>query len=198
MAHNEHADRHSAHGDKPGTAEQLVLPTLVFGISEVRRLTRELEALEDYMHQTSLRESGVQQRLPKVSRMLDDLSSQNHRNLLLAEDRTELHDFLQRVEHDAPVLHFSFASDPSSSFMAKLVLWLRHNIHPLALVTLGLQPSIAAGCIVRTSNKSFDFSLRHRLGEQHASLAEALRSVPVAPPGASPSVPTQNTPESAA
>lgn len=154
--------------------EELSLPVLVFGVSELRRLARELISLEDYITQSNLRRPGESQSLPKVSRVLDNLASQNQLNLLHAEDRKALMEFLQQVEHQAPLLHFSFASDPSSAFMAKLVTWLRRNIHPHALVTLGLQPSIAAGCIVRTKNKSFDFSLRHQLGENYKYLAESI------------------------
>lgn len=161
--------------------EDLTLPVLVFGVSELRRLLRELSALENYLTQANLRQPGKSQSLPKASRVLDNLAGQNQLNLLHAEDRQTLLEFLRHIETQAPVLHFSFASDPSSAFMAKLVTWLRRNIHPNALVSLGLQPSIAAGCIVRTKNKSFDFSLRSQLGENYQYLAESIARVGSAP-----------------
>jgi len=137
---------------------QLKLPTLVFGVVEVRRLLRELELLDEFMRQSSIREPGRPVTLPRVSRVLDALAMDNGRNLLQDEDRQELHEYLKHIESTAPSIHISFASDPSSAFIAKLVTWLRNNIDPATLLQTGLQPSIAAGCVVRTPNKLFDIS----------------------------------------
>ena len=154
--------------------QQPKLPVLVFGIVEVRRLKRELEALEDFMRQASIREPGKQPALPRLSRMLDALATDNGRNLLQGADRQELHDFVQGIERSAPTIHISFASDPSSAFVAKLVTWLRSNLHPEMLLQIGLQPAIAAGCIVRTPNKVLDLSLRQNLIGQRPQLIAAL------------------------
>jgi F0F1-type ATP synthase delta subunit len=154
--------------------KELQLPVLVFGTVEVRRLKREVESLEEFISQAKIREPGKQDALPRVSRLLDALAADNGRNLLQADDRKELKEFLQDLEQTAPQLHISFASDPSSSFTAKLVTWLRANIHTNALLTIGLQPTIAAGCIVRSPNKVFDFSLRQHLSDQKSLLIEAL------------------------
>lgn len=157
-----------------GHNSELSLPVLVFGVAELRRLSRELDQLEDYLKQHKIRQAGKQASLPRLSRMLDNLATENQMNLLHDADRHALSVYLKEVEKSAPVLHFSFASDPSSAFMAKLVTWLRRNIHPQTLVTLGLQPSISAGCIVRTANKSFDFSLRRQIGEKYKYLIDAI------------------------
>lgn len=156
------------------SSQPMTLPTLVFGVVEVRRLLRELDALEEYLRQAGLRGGQQAKDLPRVSRLLDSISTENNINLLKEDDRQSLKDFLANLEKTAPQLHFSFASDPSSAFLAKLVQWLRSNIHEHALLSLGLQPSIAAGCIVRTPNKMFDFSLRQRLGKSGALLHEVI------------------------
>lgn len=155
-------------------AKRLELPTLIFGPIELRRLQRELEALEEYIDQANIRNPGKQADLPKTSRLLDGLAGNNGYNLLMPNHREHLKKFLKDVETAAPVIHISLAADPSSAFTAKLVAWLRQNIHPYALLQLGLQPSIAAGCVLRTNNKSFDFSLRNRFTEQRALLLEAI------------------------
>ncbi len=158
-----------------GQQEQFVLPALVSGVVEVRRLSRELEALDEYMRQAGLREAGAKQdTLPRVSRLLDETARENHINLLQKEDRANMSTALEQILTTAPVVHLSFASDPSATFTSKIVTWLRQNVHPQLLVRLGLQPSIAAGCVMRTTNKSFDFSLRHRFEEQHAALVTSL------------------------
>lgn len=152
----------------------LVLPTLVFGVAAVHQLQRELEKLEEFMRQQEVRQPGTQGLLPKMSRTLDALAAENHCNLLKQEDRDKLIAFIKHVAAHAPTLNVSFASDPSAVFTVRLVEWLRTNIDPLVLVQVGLQPSIAAGCIVRARNKVFDFSLRHRLDEQKNVLLKAL------------------------
>lgn len=163
-----------AHEQQPGKSRHFELPTLVFGPVEVHRLQRELESLEDYIAQAAIREAGKQPPLPKTSRNLDALAGNNNLNLLLPNDRQLLATFLKNVDQKAPVIHISLAADPSSAFTAKLVAWLRTNIHPYALLHLGLQPTIAAGCIVRTANKEFDFSLRNRFYEQRELLISEL------------------------
>lgn len=166
------------------TKQELQLPVLVFGVVEVRRLKRELEALDEFMRQSAIREPGNQPALPRLSRLMEGLATDNGRNLLQAADREELHQFLAGVEKTAPTIHISFASDPSSAFVAKLVTWLRGNIHPQTLLQIGLQPTIAAGCIVRTPNKNFDLSLRHNLTDQRAKLIEALDAMNAPAPAA--------------
>lgn len=156
------------------TKQQLKLPVLVFGVVEVRRLKREMESLDEFIRQAGIREPGKQAALPRVSRLLDALATDNGRNLLQEADRQELAQFLAATEQTAPTMHISFASDPSSAFVAKLVTWLRANIHPAVLLQIGLQPTIAAGCVVRTANKSFDLSLRQSFDKQRPMLLKAL------------------------
>jgi hypothetical protein len=159
-----------------GAVKRLELPTIVFGPVEIHRLRRELETVEDFIGQASIREPGKQSRLPKTTRTLEALAGNNNLNLLLPTDRKKLTQFLKAIEDKAPVIHMSFASDPSATFTAKIVAWLRTNVHPYALLQLGLQPTIAAGCIMRTPNKTFDFSLRHRFDDQRGLLTSALEA----------------------
>lgn len=156
---------------------QLNLPTLVFGVVEVRRLQRELESVHEYFEQDKLRPAGQQGAGLKISRLLDTVAHENNINLQHAAQRDILALFFTQVLTNAPVVHISFAADPSAAFTAKIVTWLRANVHPLALLQLGLQPSIAAGCIVRTPNHVFDFSLRHRFNAQHAVLMQTIKGV---------------------
>jgi hypothetical protein len=67
---------------------------------------------------------------------------------------------LKSLSANAPVMHVSFSVDPPGPYVQKIVFWFRHNIRGDILVRVGLQPNIGAGCVVRTTNKSFDFSLK--------------------------------------
>lgn len=153
---------------------EFTLPTLVFGMVEVRRLQHELDRLDEYLRQMALRKD-VTFEMPRVSRMLDALAAENHCDLLKGTERTLLIGFLKRIAASAPSIHMSFAADPSASFIAKIVGWMRANVHPLVLLQIGLQPTIAAGCVVRTNNKVFDLSLRQRFNAQHSLLTNALQ-----------------------
>lgn len=165
---------------------EMTLPVLVFGSAEVHRLQREFETLEDFLEQAAVRAKGKAVSLPRASRLLEALEQENHLNFLQAEDRVRAKDFLQDVAVHAPTMHISFAADPSSAFVAKIVTWLRGNVHPLTLLQLGLQPTIAAGCIVRTASKTFDFSLRASLHAHESLLAEALAGTADQPPATPP------------
>lgn len=165
-----------AHEAAAGTRAQLVLPALIFGPVELRRLLRELESLEEFMLQAGIRTPGKQPLLPKTSRLLENVAEANKLNFLLPEDRQKALTFLQYISKEAPVVHISFAADPSAAFTAKIVTWFRENIHPHTLIQLGLQPNLAAGCIVRTNNKAFDFSLRNHFQDKRGQLLEAISS----------------------
>lgn len=155
---------------------KFALPPLITGPGDVGRTLLELEQLEDFLSAAALRKNGAATKLPKTSRTLERLAEINDANLLQAADRQRLQAFLTSLQQHAPVLHISFASEPSAAFTAKIVEWLRANISKYVLVQIGLQPSIAAGCIVRTTNKSFDFSLRKNLAKNRGLLLDALHS----------------------
>jgi len=158
------------------TVRQLALPSSVVGPVELGRLLRELEVLDNALMQLRLRTDKTL-KLPPTSRLLDQTIELNKLKLLESADLQELQRFLLHVKAQAPVLHISFGADPSPLFTQKLVLWLRQEINPLVLLTIGLQPSIGAGCMVRTTNKYFDFSLRERFTKNRQLLISQLQEV---------------------
>lgn len=163
MAHKEHA------------AKQLVgLPLLAARPVDIGRLLRELELIDDAVSQAKLADKD-NFKLPKTSQLMDKVIELNQIDLSKATDRKLLLDLLN-LSKKAPVLHISFNSDPSPAFIEKLMEWLRREIHPLLLITIGLQPSIGAGCVVRSTNKYFDFSLRKDLIGKHELLLNKMRA----------------------
>jgi len=152
------------------------LPPGVIGLVDLGRLSRELQAIDEFVVQASVREAGKQPTLPRTSRNLDQLVKDNSYNLLRDVDRQELRAFLEAVRSRAPVIHMSFATaDPSIVFLQKMIIWLRTEIHPLILLQVGLRPGLAAGCIVRTANKYFDFSLRKHFDQNKQVLIDMLQ-----------------------
>jgi F0F1-type ATP synthase delta subunit len=114
--------------------------------------------------------------MPKTSRLFDEVAQVNNINVLHEDERVRLHHFLTEVKASAPTVHMSFSADPSPAFTQRLITWLRSEIHPVVLLQVGLQPNIGAGCVVRTTNKYFDFSLRNRLKEKGEVLAQLMKA----------------------
>jgi hypothetical protein len=169
--------------------ETTKLPLSVTTPGDVNRLLRELETIDETFLQLRLRQPGTDVKLPKTSQFLDQIVSLNGLNLLQAADRLQLRQILQAVRERAPVLHMSFSADPSPDFMAKIILWLRQEINPFTLITTGLQPSIGAGCVIRTVNRSFDFSLAQNFVRQRQLLIDGLAAPPPVVPAPAPEVP---------
>ncbi|HTE22666.1 MAG TPA: hypothetical protein VK674_06520 [Candidatus Limnocylindria bacterium] len=152
----------------------LHLPVEVASRTDVGRLVREVEQIDTFLGQAAIRQPGTSVKVPKTSRLLDDFVSSNKLNLLHEKDRSRVLNFLIMVKAKAPLLHMSFGVDPAPVFVGKLMTWLREEVHPLVLLQIGLQPNIGAGCVVRTNNKYFDFSLREHFKKQRPLLIRKL------------------------
>ncbi|MBI4033699.1 hypothetical protein HY379_01740 [Candidatus Saccharibacteria bacterium] len=153
---------------------ELRLPTSVIGQTEINRLLRELGALDDFFLSAAARAAGSPVKPPRVSFALEQLARGNKFNLLEGPHRDELKKRLQAVLDTAPVLHISFAAEPSPNITDAILSWLRSNIHPHALVVIGLQPTIAAGAVLRTGNRIFDMSLRSHLQKQEGYMVKLI------------------------
>lgn len=152
----------------------LQLPLGVVTKVDASRLLREIEALDNFLHQAAIRQPGTAVSLPRTSRLFEEITTANKLNVLHEDERKQLAVFLHQVRDSAPILHMSFSSDPSPIFTQKLISWLRSELHPLVLLQIGLQPNIGAGCVVRTTNKYFDFSLRSRFKQNTDVLAKMI------------------------
>jgi F0F1-type ATP synthase delta subunit len=150
------------------------LSTNIVSQVDVARILREIKNLDDFFIATKARPAGTQLRLPKLTHLLDQLAKENNLNLLEEEHRKVLKKELDQIIGNAPLLHISFAAEPSTKALEKILIWFRANIHPQALLQVGLQPTIAAGCVVRTANKVFDMSLREHLIQQQKFLAQLI------------------------
>lgn len=151
------------------------LPINVVSAADLSRIKRELSSLDEYFISANARKGGEPNQPPRLTRPLDRIARDNHINLLDESHRKALVVQLDRVELSAPALHISFATEPPSRIIEQVLVWLRENIHPHALLQVGLQPSIAAGCVLRTPNKVFDMSLRRHLEGQRSYLGELIK-----------------------
>lgn len=153
---------------------ELKLPNSIVSKTDVVRLQRELNSLEDFFVGAAARTAGTAIQPPRLTRQLDSLAKENEYNLLDSDSRRQLAEALRQLIKNAPCLHISFAAEPSAKPLEQIITWLRQNIHQQALVQVGLQPSIAAGCVLRTSNKVFDMSMRTSLKKQQPYLVKLI------------------------
>lgn len=161
--------------NQPTNTNSLVgLPISVVGPVDVGRLIRELENIDNQLLQSKLRVASDDINRPKTTQLMDQTLELNKLDILKETDRRRLQELLTVVRRDAPVLHMSFSADPAASFIDKLMTWLRREIHPVVLLTIGLQPNIGAGCIVRSTNRQFDYSLRQDFIKQRDILRKLL------------------------
>lgn len=159
---------------EPIQSNPLQLPVGLVTHADASRIAREAEAVDNFMRQAAIRTPGTPVQMPKTSHLFEELVSINKLNLLQEPDRERLAKFLHAVMTTAPILHISFNTDPSPLFQQRLITWIRQQMHPFVLLQIGLHPSIGAGCVVRTTNKYFDFSLRQRFADQRKLLISKL------------------------
>lgn len=155
-----------------------VLPAQLSGKTDINRLLRELQQLEE----TLITQSGSQTSPPKITSLLNRTAQANGYRLLERPHRRHLSEQLTKIRDHAPLLHISFAAEPSPKVTETLLGWLRSNVHRYALLQIGLQPSIAAGCVLRTPNKIFDMSLGASLRKQTPYLQKLLKGTALVTP----------------
>jgi hypothetical protein len=160
---------------------KLLLPPDIVGAVDVKRLIRELDYIDDSFLQFKLRHKDNSAKLPTTSILLDLIVSENNFNLLHETHRKELNNFLKSIREDAPMIHMSFSANPSNKFLKRLMEWLRAELHPQILLTVGLEPNIGAGCILRTNNKLFDMSLKQDFYNSRAELISKMIPPPIVP-----------------
>lgn len=151
------------------------LPIEIVSDSDLNRLVRELKSLNDYFLNATARKGGTVIQPPRVTRMLNSIANELQYNLLEESKRQKLIDELKTIGTNAPLMHISFATEPSPKALERILVWLRSNIHPYTLLQVGLRPTIAAGCVLRTPNKVFDMSLRSYLDAQKGYLVELVK-----------------------
>lgn len=157
------------------TAAQLHLPPAIVSSGDIRRLGRDLASLEETLQAMRLRAAPEPPgKLPRLSPQLEEFAAVNRLDLLDDTQRQQARGYIEDVVAYAPVLHLSFASEPTRAFLTQIVVWLRSNISSAVIVEVGLEPGIAAGCILRTANRQFDFSLRRHLEAQRGLLVTAV------------------------
>ncbi len=154
----------------------LKLPNSISTRKDLAHINRELRIFYDYMIQSIMRHDNPIKYTP-ISDQLRELAIVNQIDLRDQSACERLIEDLQQLKSDAPSVHISFPVEPSREALDKLIDWLRAEIDQTIVISVGLQPSIAVGVVVRTPNHQFDFSLRKHLENSREKLKEAIASV---------------------
>ncbi len=157
--------------------DQLTLPDRLISSVDLARLIRELEALDESLRQTALRKAGEPTNLARSSQTLEELARLNGLQISDETQRQQMIGLLTALLEHAPRIRMGLATEPTATFTKKITTWLRTNVNPLILLEIGLQPSIAAGCTIRTNNKIFDMSLRNHFVEQRGLLVQKIAEI---------------------
>lgn len=152
----------------------ILLTDVIVTPIELGKIQRELFAIDDFLVQA--KNKSAHTAMPTPGPLLQSLITSSKLDMLKSDERTQLVNQLKYVRRTAPVVHITFASTPSKRALRALVKWFRANIHPNTLIEPGVQASIGGGCLVRTSTKTFDFSIQKILAETKPNLARSLQA----------------------
>lgn len=157
---------------------QFILPSNVISKADVSRLSIELERVDNEMTAAAVREKqGIAKEEPKaISDRLRTFIEQNKLDLSDSHVRTDLIKEVRRLKEEVPVIHMTFATVAEPESLQLLASWLRTEIHPQAVLEVGLQPSLVAGVYLRTPNHVHDLSLRAVLESQRDLLVQDLEA----------------------
>lgn len=156
---------------------KLALPPALVTRADLSRLSRDIESIDNDLEAQKARNHATGKSgyaMPVLSRALNDFAELNKLDLSDDQTRMLVKDQVKALKEKAPVLHMTFAVEADLESIQKLVAYVRQEIHPLALISVGLQPSLVGGVYLRTPNHVHDFSIRNRLASTHGIILQDL------------------------
>lgn len=170
--------------DETEAQTNIILPAALLGRADVARLNLEVEKLDNDFETQKVRDGKDESNysIPTMSRALSDFLQLNKLNIASAKERVELKRQLKIMKDKTPVMHMTFAVDPDPEFLQLLVTYIRENLHPQALLSVGIQPALVGGVFVRTPNHVHDFSVRTLLADKRDIIMKSIENPPMPEP----------------
>ncbi len=159
------------------TPPAFVFPPALVTRADLARLVREVESVDNEFEAQKARNQATGKagyRTPTLSRSLGDFLDLNKLDITDDHGRMVFKEQLRAVKDKAPIVHMTFAVEADPGSLAQLVTYLRKEIHPQTLLSVGLQPSLVGGAYIRTPNHVHDFSLRELLSANRGVITAAL------------------------
>lgn len=155
-----------------------ILPSALIGRVDLARLVREVEAVDSNLETQKVKNHGEGgYRMPNLSQSLSDFVEINKLDLTNDKERVVTKEQLKRLKEKAPIIHMTFATTADPETLQQLVEWVRENLHPQALISVGLQPSLVGGVYLRTPNHIYDFSLRALMQDKRSIVVQSLEEL---------------------
>lgn len=156
-----------------------VLPSTVVSRIDVSRLVSEVERVDGNLTAIAVRNkvSESEQPLPVMSEQLTEFLAQNQLELTDSHERSRIVKELRELKDKVPVIHMTFAVTADPESLAQIADWVRKTIHPQAVISVGLQPSLVAGVYLRTPNHVHDLSLKTKMANSRGLLVKEMESL---------------------
>ena len=165
---------------KTVTYADFKLPAAVISKVDISHLMAEVERIDNVMTTDEVQNKDnpdAQKMQPTLSQPLSDFITQNNLSLDDSRNRTELIKELRLLKDKVPVIHMTFSVEADPESLQTLSAWLRESIHPQAVISVGMQPSLIAGVYLRTPNHVRDLSLRSLITGKHDDLVKELETL---------------------
>ena len=163
---------------EPTAAAPFIFPPALVGRRDLTRVLRELEQLDNELESQKARSHGeAQYHMPAISQVLNDMLTTNKVDIANDQTRMKFREQLRKLKDHAPVIHMTFAAEADPGAIQQIVAWIRQELHPQALISVGLQPSLIGGVYVRTPNHVHDFSLREHMKGKRDVIVQSLEQI---------------------
>lgn len=161
------------------TEPTVTLPATLIGRADLARLVREIETVDNDFEVQKVRDHKTAETMsiPTMSRALSDFLQLNKITITDPQVRMDLKKQLGVLKDKAPSIRMVFAAEPEPEFVQQLVTWIRQELHPGALLTIGLQPGIIGGVYIRTPNHIHDFTVRKLLADKRGLIRTEFEAI---------------------
>lgn len=141
-------------------------------------LRRYAEALQQGQYQKEAGSKTAKIVLPELSAssydLLEALPKSKRLDPALVE---QICDVLDGWMKTAPVMNITLAAPATHQLKTELVSWFRTNIGPQTILSFHVNPDIAGGIVVRSTNHVYDMSFRRELLKRPEKLIEVIDHV---------------------
>jgi hypothetical protein len=138
---------------------KLKLPRSLYSVDQALAVAEEL-----HQYSRGLGQRGHGKASPPLSReataLLQELPAAQRDQAAAVES---LREELERLAAQAAVVTLVVAASPSAALKQELTEWLRTNVRPILLVNFHVNPEIAGGMVIRSTNRIYDCSFRAAL-----------------------------------
>ena len=141
-----------------------------------------INRLEDWRDQ--LRQGEIKRRLKlKAPDQVDQRLVKELRQLHIQVELTDIDQVetaikvIQEWLKTAPIVHLTFSTPPSSVIQSKIIDCLHKEIDASVLADFRVDNQVAAGFLLRTKNRMFDFSANGLLWQHRGQIGELVKHV---------------------